>query len=410
MSYDGRTHVLRLGALQRAVADGVFLPRWLGEMQLGHGYPVFLFYPIGGYYLALLPALAGLPLDHAFNLALVAAVLIAAAGAWMLGRDVFHGDSLAALVAAVAYTFAPYLLVNVYLRGALPEALGQALLPWVVWSGRRVATKPQPATYALLLASLLAGLMLTHSLLLMLFVPYLLIYLGIIWWQKGRSRRTLGWLALALVASAGASAFFWLPMLANRQYLTDAGYRMAQLGWLPDNVWTWQNFLDWHLSYEHTNVHPAQLGLLQAGLALGGFILARRRDGEWLFFAAAACVSCLLIGSWALPLWLSSDVLAAVQFPWRLLSLVSLSCAMLTGGWVCWLQPAWQRRLRVVVALVAVTLIIVVQSPRGLESYPQQMGSVLGAAEPGGTRGRKGSADGGCCQLGARVSSALVTG
>ena len=103
-------------------------------MQLGHGYPLFLFYPIGGYYLALLPALAGLPLDYAFNLALAAVILIAAAGAWLLGRDVFHGNSLAALVAAVAYTFAPYLLVNVYLRGALPEALGQALLPWVVWS------------------------------------------------------------------------------------------------------------------------------------------------------------------------------------------------------------------------------------------------------------------------------------
>ena len=379
MSYDGRTHVLRLGALQRAVAEGVFLPRWLGEMQLGHGYPLFLFYPIGGYYLALLPALAGLPLDYAFNLALAAVILIAAAGAWFLGRDVFHGNSLAALVAAVAYTFAPYLLVNVYLRGALPEALGQALLPWVVWTGRRVATKPQPASYALLMASLLAGLMLTHSLLLMLFVPYLLIYLGILWWQAGRSRRTLGWLASALAVAAGVSAFFWLPMLANRQYLTDAGYHMAQLGWLPDNVWTWQNFLDWRLFYEHTNVHPAQLGLLQAGLALGGFILARRRDGEWLFFCVAAFVSCLLIGSWALPFWLSSDVLAAVQFPWRLLSLVSLSCAMLTGGLVCWPQPVRHQRMLGLVAVATVTLIVAVQSPRGLEFYPQ-MGNALGAA------------------------------
>src|SRR5215203_1701142 len=78
VSYDGRTHVLRLGALQRAVADGVFLPQWIGGMQLGHGYPLFLFYPIGGYYLALLPALAGLQLDYAFNLGLAAAVLIAA--------------------------------------------------------------------------------------------------------------------------------------------------------------------------------------------------------------------------------------------------------------------------------------------------------------------------------------------
>ncbi len=369
ITIDGATHLLRLGALQRAVMSGLLNPYWISEMQLGHGYPLFIFYPIGGYYLALLPALAGFPINASYNLGLALVVLCAGAGAWLLARDVHKGNPSAALVAGLAYSYAPYLIFNVYVRSALPEALGQALLPWLLWSGRRVVGRTSPGIwgYMVVLIGTLAGLMLTHSLLLMLALPYLLIYWAIMWWHDGHSLPTLIRLCLSLAAAAGASAWFWLPMLTNRQYLTDLGYQAARLGWLPDNVWTWTNFLDPHLVYEYAPVYPLQLGLVQVGLALGGFALARRRDAEWLFFGVSALVCSLLVGSWALPFWLSSDVLTAVQFPWRLLSLVALSCAMLTPGWLHRLPAArWQWPA----AGLLVALMLLTQRPPTGESYP----------------------------------------
>lgn len=369
-SFDGRTHLLRLAALARSVADGISLPRWLPAMQLGYGYPVFNFYPPGAYYLALVPNFFGVTLYWAYALSFVLALLLAGAGATMLARDLLKGNSppssLAlplwpALVAGVAYMYAPYLLVNIYIRGSLPEVVAQALLPWVLWSSRRVLTQPRPVGYVLLAATFLGSLALTHSLTLLFTVPYLLTYLCVIWWNRGRSCASLLWVILALTAAAGVSAFFWLPMIGDRGYLSEAGYVIARTGWLPDNVWKWSNFLDRQVIYGYDFARPVQLGLVQIVLAIGGFLWARRHNGEWLFFALSAVLAMVAIGAWSLPIWQSSEVLVAVQFPWRLLSLVSLSLAMLTVGWLMRLPAGWPQWL----AIGLVTLALIgAQRPR----------------------------------------------
>ena len=46
-----------------------------------------------------------------------------------------------------------------------------------------------------------------------------------------------------------------------------------------------------------------------------------------MFAVAAVLVAC--ISSFALPLWLSVDLLTMAQFPWRLLSVLSLALALL---------------------------------------------------------------------------------
>ncbi|MBX3012500.1 MAG: hypothetical protein KF832_13375 [Caldilineaceae bacterium] len=373
-SFDGRTHLLRLAALASAVADGVLLPRWLSAMQLGYGYPVFNFYPPGAYYLALVLNWLGATLYWAYAGGFVLAVVVAGAGAMMLARDLFNAPTLQTtsaaarseslwpvLVVGVAYMYAPYLLVNVYIRGSLPEALAQALLPWVLWSTRRVLILPRPLSYLLLTAFFLGGLALTHSLTLLFTVPYLLAYLLVIWWTTGHRWSSLGWLTLALLAAMGVSAFFWLPMVVDRRYLSEAAYAMARDGWLPDNVWQWRNFLDPHLFYQYDFARPVQLGLVQLLLAVGGFLGARRWTGLWLFWLLSALMAMLAVGAWTLPLWQRYDWLAAVQFPWRLLSLVSLSFALLAGGWLARLpQGRWQG----VGALVILLLLIGTQRPQ----------------------------------------------
>ncbi len=361
-SFDGATHLLRLGALQRAVNEGIILPRWLPDMQLGYGYPVFNFYPAGAYFVALIPTFFGATPYWAYALGFVVAILVAGAGAFLLARDVLRTASpWPALVAGVAYLYAPYLLVNVYIRGSLPEALAQALLPWVLWSVRRVLTRPRPIGYLLLVVTSLGGLALTHSLTLMLFVPYLVGYTAVIWWGSGHRRSSRRWMVGALLAAMGISAFFWLPMLFDRQFLSNAAFATARFGWLPDNVWTWRNFLDLHLAYEYDFMRPVQLGLVQAVLALAGFFAARRFDAEWLFFAGSALAALLLAGAWSLPLWQSNEALTVVQFPWRLLSLASLSLAMLTAGLAIPLrQPRWEWLL----AGMLIGVLIAAQRPR----------------------------------------------
>lgn len=385
-SFDGRTHLLRLAALANAVAEGIYLPRWLPAMQLGYGYPVFNFYPPGAYYLALLPSLFGLSLYWSYALGFVLALLWAGAGATLLAYDVVRSHladaapiqddhspvwhTLApALVVGVAYMYAPYLLVNVYIRGSLPEAVAQALLPWVLWSGRRLLITPRPNGYLLFFVTFLGGLALTHSLTLLLSMPYLSAYLLFLWGSRGRSWLRLGWLVLALALAAGVSAFFWLPMIGDRRYLSEAGYAMARDGWLPGNVWQWTNFLDRQFAYGYDFARPVQLGLVQLVVGSGALLWVRRRHWEWLFFALAALLTMVAIGAWSLPIWQSSDILAVVQFPWRLLSLVSLSLALLSAGWLLRLPLGWPQGAA---AALLILVIIAAQRPQlgTIDYYP----------------------------------------
>ncbi|MEZ4718083.1 MAG: hypothetical protein R2851_18620 [Caldilineaceae bacterium] len=63
----------------------------------------------------------------------------------------------------------------------------------------------------------------------------------------------------------------------------------------------------------------------------------------------------LLGGAWALPLWLSNDILPIAQFPWRMLSVIALILCLFTGGIVLPFSRSWTA-LGVTGLVVAVTI------------------------------------------------------
>jgi hypothetical protein len=380
-SFDSGLHLLRLAALDRYIARGELLPRWIPEMLLGYGYPVFNFYGPGSYYVASAFHLVGLSEYRALALTFAAAVIGAGAGMYLLARDVFGGGRRwAPLVAATAYMYAPYLGQNIYIRGAIAESLALALLPWVFWSVRRLFYTSRPILWVLVSAFSLGALAITHNITLLFVPPVLVGYMAIHWWLAGRRWRTLGWATLALAAAMGISAFFWLPLLVERSYLAATAFDIARTTWLPRSAWTRDNFLDTGFVYTQSVRRPIPLGLVQLVLGVGGFLAARRRDAEWLYFAVVALVSALLISSWSLPLWLNSDVLSVAQFPWRLLSILSLPLALFVGGWVPEagarkptadgsrdprsFPRSWRTVTVAVSSLAVIALVLITQTPR----------------------------------------------
>jgi hypothetical protein len=343
-SADGDVHLLRLALLDYHIGHGILYPRWFPELRLGNGYPVLNYYSPLTYYLAEAWHLIGLDHSGALMAALALLILVAGWGAFCLAKDLFgreHGP--AALVAATAYMYAPYLLTNVFVRGAVAEVGAQALLPWLLWSMRRLMRAERPVAFVLPAVLSLAALPLTHNITILL-APLLLIpYVFVAWWQAGRQPARWLWLGAGVALAMGLSAFFWVPMVAEPGYLSEQAYQTARQISMPENAWHWHTFLNIGLLYGYRWASPYQLGAGQLLLALAGFLLARRRDTEWLLLALLAVVYSLLIGAWAVSLWQLSPVLLIVQFPWRLLSLVSLPVALLTGGVVLHVRPGWLR-------------------------------------------------------------------
>jgi hypothetical protein len=361
-SFDAGLHMLRIGALDRYVREGILFPRWAPDLLLGFGYPLFNFYAPASYYFTELLLLLGLDVYHAFVAALAFFVVAAGIGMYFLALDVFGSSGkLPALAAATAYLYGPYLLTNVYIRGALAEAAAQALLPWILLFGRRLFYAAQAGRAYLPFALTLGLLAVTHNITLLFLPPLLLGYLFLHWRLSGRSQPALLWAVAGGVTAMGISAFFWAPLIAERKFLADTGFDIARSVWLPDAAWRWGNFLDGGLTYTHTFERPVRLGLVQAALALAGFAFARRRDAEWIFFAGVAGLAAAMMGAWALPLWQNVELLTMAQFPWRLLSILSLPLALFMGGIVLGMRDGIYRGLA---AVAVVAVIVFSQQPR----------------------------------------------
>jgi hypothetical protein len=359
---DTEAAVIRLAMLDHQVQRGVFYPRIVPEFATGLGYPLYSFYSLVSFYLGEMFHLLGLDYANALIAAAMALMLIGSFGVYLLARDLFGREQgWAALLAAVVYIYSPYLLLNVYVRGGFPEVGGQAMLPWAIWSVRRLVTADRPGTYVLIAALSLAALAVSHILTLFLAVPFLAGYAVVVWWQSGHDARRLAWIAAGVAAGAGLSAFFWLPLIVERAYLSDTPYRVASQWFLPENVWRWNNFLDRHFFFRYVPNIPFKLGIVQLALAVAGILLARRRDAEWLYLIFATVVAGLSIGAWALPIWLSSPILVSIEFTWRQLVIISVPLALFTGAIVLRVRrPGWQLALSAAVAL----LVIVAHRPQ----------------------------------------------
>jgi hypothetical protein len=360
-SVDGPLHVFRLLLLDRHLREGALFPRWIPDLMLGHGYPVFSFYAPGAYYVAEAFVLLGLNYYWAMIVVLTLLTIAAGFGMFLLARDLFGRQHwLAALVAGTAYMYSPYLLTNIYIRGAIAEVAAQALLPWILWATWRLTKTERPIRYVGLVALTLGGMAITHNITL-LFVPVLWAgFVLVSWWQNGRQPSRLAWVLIAGVGALAVSAFFWVPLVAERQYLSGAAYQ-ASANYMADNSWNWRNFLDATFVFDYTVSIPYQLGLVQVVLAALGLIAARRRDPIWVFLIVVAVLSALGISAWALPVWFGSELLLIAQFPWRLLTLLSIPLALFTGGLVI----AWRRiDVRVGLGVTVLCLIVLANLPR----------------------------------------------
>ena len=180
----------RLQQLEAAVLAGHFPARWMPDANYGYGYPFFNYYAPLSIYVTLLFRFVGFSYVRSIQVAQLAGFLVAAWGMFHLAWRWFD-DEWAALLAAAAYTFAPFHMVNVYVRGdSLAEFWAMAFYPLVILTADKVMTYTgrrseitRPTSKIIWFALAYAGLILSHNISAMIFSPFLLLF--IFWrWQR----------------------------------------------------------------------------------------------------------------------------------------------------------------------------------------------------------------------------------
>jgi hypothetical protein len=348
-SHDGLFHLYRLAALDRAVRAGVLYPRWFPEFAFGYGHPVLNFYGPLSYYWGLPFTLLGADTVLAMKLVLATGLVAAAWGMYLFAR--LHLDRGPAVVAAVVYTYLPYHLADLYVRGAVAEFLAFVWFPLSLWTFHRLIRDSEQRGLTWLAAAVLSvvALVVTHNLSTLIFAPVLAGYVVLLLWKR-HDVRTIGRVVLALILVATLSAFYWLPVLAESRYVglghgASQGYRnhlvpLAELISLRPTY-------DYSLEPGIRVAFP--LGWVQAVIPVAVLVLLFRfRQRRWLvlFFAAIALLSTWMLTTASLPAWkVFEPVLAFLQYPWRFQAITALATAILAGVLLqeLALTPGWGR-------------------------------------------------------------------
>jgi hypothetical protein len=339
-SHDGLFHVYRLAALDRAVRAGVLYPRWFPEFAFGYGQPVLNFYGSLSYYWGLPFTLLGADAILALKLVFASGLVASALGMYLFSR--LHLDRGAAVGAAVVYACLPYHMVDLYVRGALAEFLAFVWFPLVLWAFHRLILDADKRKFPqmALAAAMLAALVLTHNLSALIFAPVLAAYILILLARTRHAHplgRTFLTLTLTFALALVLTAFYWLPVLAEAQYV---GLGHGASSGYQDHLVSPSGLFDWSPAYPYTDepgVTPAfPLGWVQAAILVAAMILPlRRRPGRWVavFFLAVALLSTFMLTTPSLPVWkLFERGLAFLQYPWRFLALTVLATAFLAGA------------------------------------------------------------------------------
>ena len=214
VSDDGLFHVYRAAALANAWQHGVLHPRLFPEFGFGYGQAVLNFYAPLAYWPPALLALVGVAPAGAVEVAFALGFVLAALAAYGFARRLF--GHWGGLLAAVAYTYFPYHLADVYVRGALPEHFAFIWPPLILWALTAVFRDEHPRAPLLWGGLAWAGLILTHNLTALLMLPVAFIYGALLAVWTGRTRRIVHAVAL-LVFGLGLSAPLWLPYFAESQ-------------------------------------------------------------------------------------------------------------------------------------------------------------------------------------------------
>ncbi|MGH9365761.1 MAG: 6-pyruvoyl-tetrahydropterin synthase-related protein, partial [Thermoanaerobaculia bacterium] len=335
VGHDTSYHLWGLYGFYRAILDGNLLPRWIHH--LGLGIPMFLFYPPLPFYIMLPFMVLGLATYDALKYGFVVFHVLSGLSMFYVARQ-WTGDRRAALVAAGAYCFAPYHMLNTMYRAATAEAAAMAVLPLFFMSAHRALEEPSVRRVGRA-AAWTAVLTLTHPLSVsMAGTGMAILALARHRFRLGRELvGSLALLALLGLWGLGLAGYYTVPVAVETGYTTiDEALRTR-----GQPKYSWRGLEPSHLVERRgwtTSHWPPTRGLeskdrmpFYFGLSLLGLLPLAKHSRMPKGLLA------MTLGALALTLhpldvaFAHVPPMTVLQFPWRFLTVATFGASALAG-------------------------------------------------------------------------------
>jgi hypothetical protein len=353
-AHDARHSVYFLFEFNKSIQDGILWPRWGPDWGFGYGYPFWNVYGPLTYYVAEGVYLLGFDVVGAVKIVFALSIIGSAATMYLLVRRLLGRP--AGLIAGLVYVYAPYRLLDLYVRADLAESFSFVFIPLVVWGFFELLERPRPKAligtalaYAGLILTSNAALLLTSPLVGVLVATMLLLRLrDEARTQKGFSVPTAikrlfvqaSPPAAGLALGIGLSAIFLLPLLAEFNYVRVDQWTGGRFAFGGDFVYFFQLFSPhWGFgaSIPGPNDQPGfQLGLIPVVLFIVSLFSlpgTLKDSTRWLvrFLQVTVVLLAFLMTPASEWLWRTIPISSFAQFPWRLELLTTMGLAIVAG-------------------------------------------------------------------------------
>lgn len=341
-------HISRVAELDWLFRDSHYYARWAPDFNYGFGYPLFNFYPSLIYYPAQIFRAFGAGILDSLNWVIVTGIWLSGIFMYLLGKE-FWGRS-GGVVCAVAYIYVPYRIVNLYVRGAIPEFYAMTFMPLIFWSFYKII-RTKRLIYVVI-GGISYGLMIpSHNVTAVFFTICLsgysiflllddIITHGKDWQRTIQSGR---YFFVTAGLGIGLSAIYWLPAIYEKQYVKisslhtgyhDITLHFVYLSQFFSRFWGYggsgegpEDGMSFQLGIEHVVLTIITLAVVM--VLQGKYPRTRNHVIFYLFLTLSLMFAMTSASS---GIWRIFPLLGFISFPWRLLSLTAFALSFLCGG------------------------------------------------------------------------------
>lgn len=355
--------VIRLQQMDMCLKDGQFPCRWVPDLGLGYGYPLYQYYAPLPYYFMETIHLLGFSYIDSVKIGFAASIFFAALFFYLFAKNFF--SKTISLAVAFLYIYSPFRAQDLYVRGAMGELWGAAMVPLVFYSFERVLKKNDRRSFTLFCIAL--GLFLiSHNLTVLIFSPFIVVWIAVRLFMSKKFRQLKKNLTVSAILGTCLSAFFIVPLIVERNLVHIETLTSGYFGYLQHFLNLKQIFLSIKWGYGPTILGPNDEAFLGIGpihslLAFLGvaFTIARFGIKNKRVYLPVTLLLTFLAGAFLTHerstfVWKLIPTMEIIQFPWRFVMICVFVSSLLLGYFI----NTFSQKLHKVAAAIVILLTI----------------------------------------------------
>ncbi|NMC99498.1 MAG: YfhO family protein [Bacteroidales bacterium] len=340
-------HIFRLYEYDKCVKSLQIPCRWSPDAGLGYGEPLFNFYGQFSYAVGEVYHILGGSVIDSVKFLFIISLLGSGIAMFFLAKELWKNNA-SAVLSSIIYLYAPYRAVDVWVRGALPEAFAFVLFPLIILAVEKKSVKWFTVCFSILI--------LVHNLSVVLILPIL-----VVWIIFRKFWKSIFGFAFSLLITAS----YILPLIFESKYVslgkTTAGY----FDFRAHFVTLYQLFISRFWGYGGSTWGDGDglslaVGTIQWALPILVLILIvvkkkMSKDLPFLILIVTGVFYIFLTHNKSTFIWTSISFSSFIQFPWRFLG-AAVFCLSLSAGAV--MQFFGKTKNVLLIVLILLTMVL----------------------------------------------------